>query len=261
MIYSSGVVFGYEREYGQHDFTLEGGDEVSVISHPTWEAYWQQLQNASFLGRVVLSPELITSPRPEDGDVDPRELIETRIAQVRDFSRGHPDSTFALGTATFQHTAGSDRPANSLVFISRGGQVAQTNKTLSMYPAEQQVFTLRQERRVPLSVLGMSAMICSDLITETSRLELLEPWLTHSDNPAPASKIDMNSTTALLSACWATALDSALNVDPEQRFRIQLEARIINLFRQRPALRDLVIADRVAPGVDVKPFNGIFSRR
>ena len=244
----------YARTYGQQDFTTVRGDVVSVVSGPTWEDFYKSLATATHLGAFVLSPELITSP----GDfktIPPKQAeIEERIDAVRELSGRRPDTTIALGTATFSDDP-DGRPANSLVFIAGGEVVAQTNKSFSHRIDEEWLFTFQQ---VPIGAAidrRLTGILCSELLDPPDGGQKL------------ASKVTPDTETLLVSSYWAVpyAADvGALRGGQEDRFRRQLEGRIGVQFRRNPNLREVIIADRLPEDSEKSsgegPYSGHFKR-
>ncbi|HEY5153000.1 MAG TPA: hypothetical protein VII55_03425 [Candidatus Saccharimonadales bacterium] len=272
----------YTRAYGQHDFVTAGGEVVSVLSEPTWENFYGRLESSAQLGEFVLSPELITFTTGLE-DIPARQAdIEGRIADVRELSRRRPDSTIILGTATFNNPSG--RPANSLLFIAGGDVVAQANKGFSFYPPEKRVFTLRQATAARTTNHKLAGLVCSDILGEgdVSRFSI-DLLLEGSDEPEPGQKITAATEIVLLSTCWAVpvveiidgpsagrqnrfaAMAASIETAPashEDRFRRRLEGRIGLLFRSYPALREVIVADRLMADTEVEaPYNGHFTRR
>lgn len=257
----------YARSYGQHDFVAASGETVSVISAPVWEDFYRRLESSAQLGEFVLSPELITFTHTLEDIPAGQADIEARIDKIRELSRGRPDTTVVLGTPTFNNPHG--RPANSLVFIAGGDIAAQTNKGFSFYPVEKQVFTLRQAAAARTTVQNFAGMVCSDVLGEGGNSAYVSRLLTEgSDEPNPGSKVTADTETVLLSACWAIPLLESIterpasSIDHEERFRSQLENRVALLFRSNPNLREVIVADRLVAGSEVKaPYNGHFTRR
>jgi hypothetical protein len=170
-----------------------------------------------------------------------------------------------LGTATFD--SGADRPANSLVFIHKGRVVAQKNKAFSFFSVEKEVFTMRPASNRHTIHPRVAALVCSDILGETSDPALYQGSLlmVGSDNQNPRQSVPFHAETALFSSCWAIPLTEDPRIDAlmsrEDRFRSQLEGRIRRLFHARPFLKEVIVADRLAPisGVSA-PYNGHFRR-
>lgn len=255
----------YARAYGKHDFVAIGGKIVSVLSQPTWEEFWEQLSSGPSLGHIALSPELMTSPVPLDEIPSQRAEIMARVNQVKELSHDHPHTTIVLGTAAFDPKA--DKPANSLVFIQQGEVVAQRNKTYSLSPWEKRIFTMQQARHRDTIHPYLAALVCSDILGETTDISLYpnSALAARSDNPTPQQLVPDNAEIVLFSTCWAIPLidDPAIDaiMSRETRFKSQLEGRIRRLFCARPLLKEVIVADRLASisGVSA-PYNGRFTR-
>jgi hypothetical protein len=253
----------YSRSYGQHDYQIAGGDVVSVVSQPSWEEFREQIHGSQSLGTIALSPELITSPMPLELIPGSRQLIEGRIEEIRQLSGDLPDTTFALGTPTFDNEFG--RPANSLLFMKHGELVARRNKTFTMYPLEKSIFTMKPPNGLQAPEGHLAALVCSDLLSAGSSPSLIKSLARDSDNRSPELDVKGSAETALITSCWAIPMINDPRLDEvlprEDRFRIQLENRVRALFTRYPSLRDVVISDRTVPvsGVD-DPFNCHFVR-
>jgi hypothetical protein len=269
------VEFGFRRSFGRHDFTTAGGDSVTVIAEPTWEEFWDTTSTSADLGRIVLSPELMTSPLPIDQIAGSKHLIGERIAQVRELSRSHAETTFALGTAAFNNQTG--RPANSILLVKDGSVVGQNNKAWSLSSQEKSLFTFKAVHGPSRIAPHIATLVCSDIFGETSTQRhpvyvgnrvatYRNTLLRGSDNQNPANKVGSQTETVLLSSCWAVPLMTNLSqgespVAKDDWYRRQLESRLAMLFSLNPGLLDIIIADR-STGVsgDVLPFVGQFRR-
>lgn len=270
----STVEFGFRRSFGRHDFTTSGGKSITVISEPTWEEFWETTSSATDLGQIVVSPELMTSPVQLDQVDASQRLIERRVAQVSELSRSRAGTTFALGSATFKNRSG--RPANSVLFIKDGELIGQTNKAWSLSILEKKYFTLRPYSRSARLASKIVSLVCSDIIGERYASQppvkdqnpvigYREALLIGSDYHCPDKKVKAQTETVLLSSCWAVPLSKLFETDPpaikDARYRRQLEISLASLFRMRPALLDVIIADRsIGDSSEQLPFIGQFRR-
>jgi len=256
----------YVRAYGQHNFVSVTGATVSAISQPTWEDFAGALEAASYLGNIILSPELITSSEELLKVVpDSRAEIEARVEETRQLSFKIPDTLIVLGTATFDSPSG--RPANSQLFIQDGAVVAQNNKRYSYYPLEKRVFTMQQTTARPQSPSRrFVGMICSDLLGEgaSSTSNVLSVG---SDEAGPPPIVGMGTESVLFSSRWAVSVQSAFDIDQyninrEDWFRRALEKRMLLLFRKYPALREVIMCDSLISTSGVEdPFNAHITRK
>jgi|GEM_PF-3426190 hypothetical protein len=255
----------YRRSYGHHVFESVRGDTMSVVSGATYEDFWSTLSSGNDLGRLALTPELMTAPITAlDQLATQRDMIEDRVAQVRELSADTPVTTFALGTATFNNPG--ERPANSLLFIRSGEVVAQVNKSHSASAAEKAVFTMRPQGGRNWLSHQVAALVCSDILGEAPIMLGVSTVLARgSDNPVPARKVPDSATTVLLSSCWAVPLLNGSMVEtvpPEDRFKTALEYHVGLLFACRPNLEEVLVADRTVIGSEVTaPYIGHFTRR
>lgn len=253
----------YARSYGQHDFVAAEDRTVSVISEPDWKNFFARLSNADSLGDVVLTPELITSPGAIEEIPAKRPVIEERIEAVREVSQRYAGTVIVLGTATF-----NGHPANSQLFIKGGEIIGQVNKGFSYHQAEKSQFKLGEMPNGGGTGLGsgIAGLICADLVAEArTLLQFPVAGSTKSDGLEYRPKTGLDTKTVLLSSCWAVPAVNDRLIDgfwtnPEERFRPQLENSVALLFRMRPALQEVIVADRVPPMSDLSgPLNARFT--
>lgn len=252
-----GIRTDYVREYGLHRFTGNDGDFISVISALNWTEYLETLQNNLHkLGRVALSPELITSGLDLTSIAQSKTLksdIKNRVRKVISLSKQAPDTSFVLGTAHFGKP--SERPSNSMLVIKKGFVEGRINKRFAI-PGGEESKNFRQDEppRYP-SHLGRTAfLVCSDLIAAAL------PSLTSKPVVMPEANL------SLMSACWSTPMQVGKFTVPdprpdEERFKSQLERCVVLTFANNPNLKDLIVSDRVPPNSKaVGPFNAYFYR-
>lgn len=238
----------YRREYGVHSFELKDGTQVSALSFPNWEDFYQQLIDLPETKGYVVSPELITSPSPLNEIRSQKEEIVNRTNSVAEVSAQHPDAMFLLGSASFDS---SDNMRNSIVVIQNGSILGHIDKRGKMWATEAREFSRDIRQQAELMNLGHSALVCSDLIIEQAHTY---------PNRSPYKFINKDTETILLSSCWAVPQydDLPHPTSADERFKKPLEFDVQQLFNRYPHLREIVMVDRAIPEVGNEPYTAHF---
>lgn len=247
-----GVEARYFREYGVHNVD----DLVSVFSFPDWAGLEQALLTELPDSGVVLTTELATFTGPHEELVGSANAIEERVEFVRECSAG-TDAEIWLGAPIVPPTEWHDWRNSVLTFV-RGEIVGRTDKILlSAYEqAHSPVKRAPRESARFVNPIGMSALICSDMIASSSMKYMGRQW---------------PGKTLLIPTCWASVpkdaemdewragwIEKSGGVD--NYFKSQLERGVRMAFEASDA-ETIIVADRNAPnsGVD-GPYNAVFYR-
>lgn len=241
------LAFNHAQSHGHHVFETTDGLPVSVISESNWEDFEETLRVASMPDQgVVITPELMTAPyHPDDIEKNAKE-ISTRVIQVQLLSTRNPDSTILLGSPGFHFEPKCQdfRPYNSLLFIRNCLRTGYANKvSLNGYETPN---LIPGKRRNAIAIPGTkaAAIICSDI------LSLCNP-------PTPNTcPIPDDTTTLLVSACWATPAWEDDREHTVERYQSAFERVCVRLMENFPQIKDVIMADRTTPASNLAvPLN------
>lgn len=264
----------YNPTHEVHRYRLRGGEVVAAVSAQTWPEFINHLSQIGDDDNLVVSPELMTFTGQPLVEVDSaRQLIETRVNEVRERSKKHPNSVFLLGTPTFPETG---KPRNSVVYIRGGEIIGCTNKRSAPTYQEREYFDLPAEEP-PALVPGTSigVLICADLATTSLYLRLGSPSEQALRMVGRASLIGKKPTfihpkakSLVLPSCWGVGGMREF-IEPgnaDSYYRAQLRAIAAHVLRDTP-VQEIVVSDRVPvvgeelkPSTPTKPCNAFLER-
>lgn len=270
----------YAISYGVHRWSLKDKNIklLTAVSANNWTDYTERLEGILPIDRLIVSPELITCTEIASANVsESRELIESRIEQMRMFSKSFLEATIVLGTAIFGE---EEKPKNGALFIKNGEIIGQTAKRSRVTSWENENFTFdTEEKAVLIPGTSFEVLICSDLPLASlySRpVEHLDEVLTRSghDNFIGHKPDFINKEAkGLISLnCWGIGANEYFfrmyETSPDEYYRIQFRNSSRLVFIKNPNIDEIAAIDRV-PNVDEnykgtissKPINAFFSRK
>lgn len=262
------VEASFKRYHGVHNFTTHNrnlntgnGDNVTVVSQPDWDSFIGELGSLQSPTGIVFSPELITlEGDSSDLPRDSRELrsqqskIERRNKTAEEFSGDNPDLIVVLGTAAFNAdgNGGKFKPTNSSLFMRSGRTVAHTNQQYATGGKFDELFLLQQAQGGRTVRPDLASLVGRDLIGES---------LEKGEDKPPVPRAIGNFTETVLSSSGVSL--SRENFAAASSAEEGLELWVKEFFRNRPHVRELMIADRVpdpnAVGAE-GPLNAHFVR-
>jgi hypothetical protein len=266
----------YLHEHGFHRLSFSTGEMVTAISAQTWSEYLSHLKRINAQDKLVVSPELMTfTGRPLREVGQTKQIIKGRINQVETFSLQYPNTTFILGTPTFN----TSRPRNSVLFIKQGKIVAQTHKRSGATQEEQDVFDLPVHEKpssIPDTDIGI--LICSDLAMASflSRPHFNDKFLNQTLKTAgQASFINTQPTflhsqtkKLIIPSCWGVGGNKKLMTTREVNKYYQVQLRNLSwaLFNSSK-IEEIIMVDRTIVSSPrskssnaTKPLNGLIQK-
>ncbi len=231
----------YFESHGTHHVELANGRPVALVSQPDWLGWINAVRELPELKpcTIVLSPETITAPyHPENVRKHTSEVLE-RTRELQAVSADRPNVTFLLGTPSFSEFY--EDPFNSLVKFIDGRRRKEIRK-MSLGLFEEGHYTQAWPGERFDVEDGVDAVVCSDVIGLEGK---------HLTNGARA---------LLVSACWATPVDTSLADTPE-RYRGAMDTMAGWVFRDCPGINEILVCDRTTPASGLAmPFNAHFHR-
>ena len=267
----------YTHEHGLHRLNFSSGETVTAVSAQTWSGYLSYLKQINRRDKLVVSPELMTfTGRPLHEVSKARDEIENRIDEIKKFSIQHPNTTFLLGTPTFEMT----KPRNSILVIKVGEVIGQTHKRSGATAKERDNFDLPVEE-LPMIIPGtdIGVLICADLATTSIFLrpgqdqEIFNEALRRSGRESFVGKqptfLHPQTKKLILPSCWGVGGNQQLIKpgDANNYYKLQLRNLAWSLF-ENSKLEEIIIVDRtpimppnLQPFTSTKPYNGIIQKR
>lgn len=262
----------YYRESGVQRYTLTNGITITGVSARTWQDFMSLLSQINEGDRVVVSPELMTYPHePSKDSLDSEELVGKRVDEVRKFSKKLPQTTFVIGTPTFDS---GKKPRNSAVFIKKGEVVATTHKRSAATKEEKKYFEMvPEENPMVIPDTDTAFLICADM--PTARLYLDQNLSAERKRLLKMSgKEDLigknpkflpdGAKSLVVISCWAIgsifAEAPSFKAMADEYYRLELRNTTWNLMLNSN-IEEVVVVDR-SPDINLtKPLNGILKKQ
>lgn len=219
------------RESGVFVYNLTDGVQIAGVSGGSWEEFRELLSKVSPTEKLVVSPELITDTNGSDEEiVMRREKIESRVAEMIDFSSSRPVTTFLLGTPLFVNPR---KPRNSLLFIKNGEIVGCVNKRCGATREENECFEMVSEER-PFLIPGTNTavLICADLalaafyagkIDKETRDRCLELGGKKHLVGREVSFLPETATSLVVVSCWGVGGQWMVEGKEDEYYKMQLK--------------------------------------
>lgn len=248
--------------YGIHSYETEKGLKVATISCDTWEGFAEQVAEVKDQALVV-SPELITVAGNEPLD---RQLVESRINQIKFISCENPETVYILGTP-YWASEDQEKPYNSAVCIKNGEQINFLAKKVNATPGEFEAFYFSEEipEESALIVVGdcqVQICVCADFaaymslagrdLREERLKRTLRMWGKYSlasfDSFPRTLQIYPDAEIVIVLSAWGIGGKKGfveLASDINTYYRNALIASTLRFMDHNENLHDIIVADRV----------------
>lgn len=241
---------------------------IAMVSQPTWEQTFVDLQRFKFNQCIVLTPELITVAGM-DWD-DPLELFvqsKRAINQSLMVSRRQPEATFIIGSPFYKD---GGKPFNSALVI-RNGKVLEVARKKLLDNEELATFFV-DPNEPPLELGDSTILICRDLIgariekmgLENSTVEKYVNLLTEDAALANRFKetrfVGPSSKRLLICSCWGVS-DEEIS---DMFYFTALATYCNSILEFDKNIDQIIVCDRAPTGQNYpstqKPLSAVFSR-
>lgn len=270
----------YINSYGVHRWSLKDKNIklLTAVSAGNWTDFTERLEGILPIDRLIVSPELITCTEIESANVsESRELIESRIEQMKKFSINFPEATIVLGTAIF---GDEEKPKNGALFIKNGEIVGETTKKSTATEWENDNFSHDlDEKAVLIPGTSLGLLLCSDLSffsIFSKGIHFPEAFFKKLKQEDFIGKnpefIHSEAKGIIVSSCWGIGgnkmWQDVVGESTDSYYASQLRAVTKNIMMLNKEIDEIAVVDRVPDVgsdyegiVSSKPINAFFGRK
>lgn len=231
-------------------------EDITMVSYPTFDRCFEEVQNQQFAGGIVLLPELITATNIDHPD---NKEVEHRLGVFSDYTKSQPDTKFVIGTPHF--TDKHALPFNAVFVIQNGKRIATIHKR---FPSrdEENIYSMDSSQPPFLLDGDTGILICSDIIgagfpedtyvKRTMYEVYFEDRSVQYDQLLNTNYIHPDAKRLVVPSIWGTGMDKNMPGKNTETldginiiYRNSLEYAVRNVFKQNKNIKEIFVCDKI----------------